>query len=304
MQTTSRAASDGTADWNQITEEVSCVRCGYNLRGLDTPRCPECGLGFTWEEVINPDLRPHRYLYEHHFGKEKFRRILKTVVHSWIPWRFWRSMALSRPRPVILTAYVFWIVFIGTILAFLMSAGVFAVDIETTRRIHGTRPLSWIEASREGWRSTPMGARKWLGAIAVVHGPLVLFTVASLSVFSRRLRQCRVQAGHLWRVAIYSATGNAALVLLFGSVLFKPFIVILWQIRMMGNGQERVLPPLIVAAVLSLLVVGHWIVSLLAAGYLYLRIKGWWVVALCSQIITGLALLVIWVLLILATSPW
>jgi hypothetical protein len=23
-----------------------CVRCGYNIWGLDTPRCPECGTGF------------------------------------------------------------------------------------------------------------------------------------------------------------------------------------------------------------------------------------------------------------------
>jgi heme A synthase len=27
----------------------SCRRCGYELRGLATPRCPECGIGF------NPD---------------------------------------------------------------------------------------------------------------------------------------------------------------------------------------------------------------------------------------------------------
>lgn len=26
------------------TRDVSCPRCGYNLRGLGQPRCPECGL--------------------------------------------------------------------------------------------------------------------------------------------------------------------------------------------------------------------------------------------------------------------
>lgn len=30
-------------------DDVLCLRCGYNLRGLDVPRCPECGAlrGFT-----------------------------------------------------------------------------------------------------------------------------------------------------------------------------------------------------------------------------------------------------------------
>ena len=29
-----------------------CVKCGYNLTGLTSPRCPECGTGF--------DLEPER----------------------------------------------------------------------------------------------------------------------------------------------------------------------------------------------------------------------------------------------------
>lgn len=32
--------------------EVSCPACGYNLRGLHKPDCPECGVAITWEGLL------------------------------------------------------------------------------------------------------------------------------------------------------------------------------------------------------------------------------------------------------------
>ena len=40
-------------------KDLHCPRCGYNLRGLDTPRCPECGLTFSAEEWAARVLREH-----------------------------------------------------------------------------------------------------------------------------------------------------------------------------------------------------------------------------------------------------
>ena len=34
-----------------------CIACGYNLRGLPKPRCPECGTGFR-PDLTNADPRP------------------------------------------------------------------------------------------------------------------------------------------------------------------------------------------------------------------------------------------------------
>lgn len=31
-----------------------CLRCGYDLRGQTTPRCPECGLEFDPEQLETP----------------------------------------------------------------------------------------------------------------------------------------------------------------------------------------------------------------------------------------------------------
>ena len=37
--------------------DVHCPRCTYNLRGLTTPRCPECGFEFSFEELEAGVLR-------------------------------------------------------------------------------------------------------------------------------------------------------------------------------------------------------------------------------------------------------
>lgn len=38
-------------------ENLRCPRCGYDLRGLAAPRCPECGLGFTVNDLASGLVR-------------------------------------------------------------------------------------------------------------------------------------------------------------------------------------------------------------------------------------------------------
>lgn len=48
----SQPSSDTPApDEGGLNEDVPCPQCGYNLRGLTIPRCPECGFVFTWADV-------------------------------------------------------------------------------------------------------------------------------------------------------------------------------------------------------------------------------------------------------------
>lgn len=35
--------------------DAPCPACGYNLRGVRTPRCPECGRDIGWSDIPAPD---------------------------------------------------------------------------------------------------------------------------------------------------------------------------------------------------------------------------------------------------------
>ena len=58
MTATTATTIPATApDWSQQVEEICCPLCGYNLRGLSEPRCPECGHRFEWHTLIDPAER-------------------------------------------------------------------------------------------------------------------------------------------------------------------------------------------------------------------------------------------------------
>lgn len=86
-------------------EELHCPLCDYNLRGLEEPRCPECGYSFTWDELNSPERRLHPYLFEHHPERNlwSFRR---TLLGGLRPGRFWRTLFPTQPsRPRRLAVY-------------------------------------------------------------------------------------------------------------------------------------------------------------------------------------------------------
>ena len=38
-------------DW-RLDRDVACPDCGYNLRMMCAPRCPECGAVHRWQELL------------------------------------------------------------------------------------------------------------------------------------------------------------------------------------------------------------------------------------------------------------
>jgi hypothetical protein len=97
-------APDSPAD--APTEEIIlCPMCGYDLRGLPEPRCPECGLRFQWDELRDPTRRLHPYLFEHH-PKRNIGSFVRTLLGGWRPGKFWRVLLPVQPsRPRRLVAY-------------------------------------------------------------------------------------------------------------------------------------------------------------------------------------------------------
>ena len=85
-------------------DELQCPLCGYDLRGLTDPRCPECGYAFTWEEMRDPARRLHPYLFEHH-PERNVSSFLQTLIGGLRPRRFWTQLTpqkLSAPRRLLL----------------------------------------------------------------------------------------------------------------------------------------------------------------------------------------------------------
>jgi hypothetical protein len=81
-------------------EELCCPICGYSLRGLVEPRCPECGYQFEWDALRVAAKSVHPYLYEHGRGVA-IGRAVKTFFHGLRPEKFWGTLSAAhqiRPR--------------------------------------------------------------------------------------------------------------------------------------------------------------------------------------------------------------
>ena len=85
--------------------DVSCPLCDYDLRGLQEPRCPECGCRFEWADLTDPAKKLHPYLFEHH-PRHNLWSFVRTMAGGLRPRRFWSSLKPSQPsRPRRLVAY-------------------------------------------------------------------------------------------------------------------------------------------------------------------------------------------------------
>jgi len=92
-----------------IDEDIPCPLCNYNLRGLTEPRCPECGYRFTWNELTDPALRLHPFLFEYH-PESNTRSLVRTAVAGLRPGRFWSAInAAQRPRTGRL--FLYWAIY-------------------------------------------------------------------------------------------------------------------------------------------------------------------------------------------------
>ncbi len=119
------AATPELPDWGSIDRPVPCPLCGYELRGLPEPRCPECGGRFEWAEVLDPKRQEHPYLFEHHpeRGLWSFRR---TALGALRPRRFWTSLHPAQPSRLA-RLLLYWllsaVILVAASLSFVVSSG-------------------------------------------------------------------------------------------------------------------------------------------------------------------------------------
>ncbi len=96
-------------------EDVLCARCGYNLRGLDTGHCPECGIEFDPE-----DLRNSQIPWAHRKKIGWFLAFWKTVWMGQrrLVYEIGRRQDLADARKFRLA--VFGLVFLATLMALVL----------------------------------------------------------------------------------------------------------------------------------------------------------------------------------------
>jgi hypothetical protein len=85
---------ESTPDWDRIGFDTLCPRCGYNLRTLTRPKCPECGLDFAWPDILRESGFKSDFLFEHHWRTRPVASLLRTFRKSLRPRRFWTDVSI------------------------------------------------------------------------------------------------------------------------------------------------------------------------------------------------------------------
>lgn len=83
--------------WQQLLR-VCCPRCGEPLFETDGPRCPRCDLILSWPALLDSAPPLDRGLYE--YSARPVRAALWTWLAALNPWSFWRRIVLEMP-PVV-----------------------------------------------------------------------------------------------------------------------------------------------------------------------------------------------------------
>lgn len=313
---------DRAIDWGSIAEEIHCQACAYNLRGIDRPRCPECGLVLTWDELLDPEKRPHRLLYEHHDGTDRKRRFRKTVLGALRPLKFWRSMRITRMRrggPF--RRYVGWTQLVLTVECMLLAVGAVVSGSPLIRNPPGQIRVDLLPPGVKptaNWTDLDavldlveklllvtvetvislLTVNVALRGLALAAGVLTLFwsifplTVLGLWLFSLSRKHLKVSSGHYWRLVLYPAASNS-IALLLGLTACQ-FVKAAVQ-----PGDEiliLVIYGLIGASVL------HWWGSLIVGAKVYLGWPRSWLAVAASQFVVFSALGLIWAILFLAVT--
>lgn len=301
-------------DWSEIAHDVICPLCGYNLRGLNTPRCPECGFGFEWPEVLDPNRQKHEYLFEHHPERNAYS-LMRTIGGAWRPRKFWQSLHPSQTSHFrrlvlygILTALPLLIVITAQIAALACTSRNQSIQQRKEYRreieVHPFRDqllssYGSMEAYLDRFRPVPdleklleeVYSNAYAGKLTVLERtilPLCLgipllwpvLTLAALMIFRISMRRAHIRTVHVLRCVAYSLDG-----ILWSTALLLAGVYIALFISDSG-AQDSMEFGLLLGLMLAV-VLGSY--RLWAAYRYYLRFDRPFATVLATQVITILA---------------
>ncbi|HET6250045.1 MAG TPA: hypothetical protein VFE47_20305 [Tepidisphaeraceae bacterium] len=208
-------------NWSTLGAEIVCPLCGYNLRGLIDPRCPECGHSFQWPDLLDPSRRKHPYLFETH-PRRNFTSFWKTAFHGLRPLKFWTTLRADQPcnrRRLV----IYWLI-VAMVLVITLASGIGAFVLDDNARMWGT-PMAvggWITVGGPFSPGTaplpppsyPIYPVQFHWPSGFNPSPLLVplaillawpwLTVASLRLLRVSMRRAKIDNLHIVRCAIYS----------------------------------------------------------------------------------------------------
>ncbi len=206
---------ENVPDWEHIDFEVCCARCGYNLRMLPKAQCPECGLGFDWESVLDKALWKSKFLFEHHWRSRPIHSWATTVYRSLRPKRFWSQVSIhehANAGPLWFLVLTAPLLHVG--LWWLASAAINVAwwvrrDILPPPNPWRSNPtISYLEdLLYESLRFASVyglgGPDEWLAPLIALSG-LILLTLLTICSLRQTLGKCKVRTVQVLRVAAYA----------------------------------------------------------------------------------------------------
>jgi hypothetical protein len=188
----------GAPDWDTLAVELHCPRCGYDLRRLPQPRCPECGLQFRWAELIAATQeRLQSPLFEQQWRHRPVRSFFGTIGRAMLPWLLWRQTRLVvEPR-------------VGPLLLLVLPALLLHVAVCLSARFASDAFVAWWIARRFGRAfRVPTFFDPPGDYVAALLGTLVLvaLTWAVLQVFQQTINRYRIRWRHFVRILALAGT--------------------------------------------------------------------------------------------------
>ncbi len=262
-------------DWNSLTTELLCPRCGYNLRLLPQPRCPECGLEFVWEDLIaEAETRLESPLFEHQWRRRPFRSFVTTVVLAAFPWWLWRRVPLTadlRLIPLLFLALVVLLAHFGAR---------YAADFASNAHFRW-----WIQlAFGRGTASPPFDFTEHVGFV-MGHFAFALLTWLVLQVFQQTIARFRVRPAHFLRLIVLAWVALLTWHLAC-DVSWTAFHIILLPVGVSPRWSLWSAEPFLIHVVPY----GLFVLSVCLALNVYLKLRRGWLMGASSVVIVMLAL--------------
>jgi hypothetical protein len=202
-------------DWSAVEFHPQCPLCEYDLFGLSAPRCPECGYGFEWRDVLDPRAAEHPYLFEYQ-SRRRIRSFVRTAWHAAAPRGFWKSLHPSlRPRAGRLVTYfvagLFLHVIAILIAAFLEVAAMYAswgrMSFIYKPSPGGGAVDRLLSSMSDALSTTHLYPEMYLETAARFAGAPVLMIaliLVSLASFRFSMKRARIKTSHVLRCITYS----------------------------------------------------------------------------------------------------